>query len=578
MATARGGVAPAPEEEAGWPAELKEHPRYRLERKVGEGGMGAVYKAEHRLMGRPVALKVMNRELVKDAQTIARFKQEVRTAALLAHPNIVLALDAEQVGDCHVLVMEFVEGVNLAKLVQIHGPMPIERACDVLRQAAMGLHHAHGQGMIHRDIKPQNLMLTRDGQLKILDFGLARFAHRGEAALDQATEKGITLHGEVLGTPDFVSPEQARNSRTVDARADLYSLGCTAYYLLTGQVPFPSSNAIEKLLMHCEKTTTPIERLRPDIPPALVEIVQKLMAKKPEERYQTADEAAAAFAALVDSSSPPSGQGFLDAFAPPAPQPIAPSSLIASAHASTPANEPRRPYPLLRTSLMVALGFSAALGLTFVRNRATPTQRPQDAPRPTQPSPLAESRKTAGPRVLYMLGRQGVSRSEFDTVRETLIGGGYKVAVVGLTEDPIRFADQKNLGEVKPDGLVGEVVVSEFDALLIGGAAGLDEYIGFSAKAAGLRRLIAELMQNGKPIAAIGTGTAVLSDSGVLSGKRVTGAASVRDKVVRDGAVWSGEKFVLVPSAAGHGPILTARDADSAGELGRALLQVLSPR
>src|SRR5262249_1895737 len=176
-----GEPAPGAAEDLGKvPPELADHPRYKVLQMLGEGGMGAVFKAEHRLMGRVVALKVVNRELVRDELGVARFQQEVRAAARLAHPHIVTAYRAEQGGKCHLLVMEYVEGVNLAGLISVRGPLPVGRACELLRQVALGLQHAHEQGMVHRDVKPHNLMITRQGQVKILDFGLARLARERE--------------------------------------------------------------------------------------------------------------------------------------------------------------------------------------------------------------------------------------------------------------------------------------------------------------------------------------------------------------------------------------------------------------
>ncbi|HEV3118238.1 MAG TPA: protein kinase, partial [Gemmataceae bacterium] len=218
------------------PPALVDHPRYRLLELLGVGGMGAVYKAEHLLMRRLVALKVVNPELIVRPATVERFQREARAAAQLVHPNIVTAFDAEQAGDAHYLVMEYVEGVSLARLVGESGPLAMSQACAYVRQAATGLQHAHERGMVHRDIKPQNLMLTPAGQVKILDFGLARFAMENTPALLSAAEAqpadtarqsssaALTQHGIVMGTPDYIAPEQAKDSHTADIRADIYSL------------------------------------------------------------------------------------------------------------------------------------------------------------------------------------------------------------------------------------------------------------------------------------------------------------------------------------------------------------------
>jgi predicted Ser/Thr protein kinase len=272
----------------GVPAALLDHPRYRVVRLLGSGGMGAVYQAEHRLMERPVALKVVKQTLTDNPAMVERFRREVKAAARLAHPNIVTAHDAEQAGDTHFLVMEFVEGTSLAQLVARQGPLPVSQACDYIRQAARGLEHAHECGMVHRDIKPQNLMLTPRGQVKILDFGLARFASELQPA------GALTASHALMGSPDYIAPEQAVDSRNADIRADVYALGCTLYHLLTGHPPFPEGSLIQKVMAHMEHAPASLTAFRSDLPDGLVQVVERMMAKRPEERYQTPGEVAAA--------------------------------------------------------------------------------------------------------------------------------------------------------------------------------------------------------------------------------------------------------------------------------------------
>src|SRR5262249_39480336 len=244
------------------PPELANHPRYRILEVLGAGGMGMVYKALHRLMERPVALKVIRRELIGDPAAVERFRREACGAASLAHANIVPAHDAEKAGDVHFLVMEYVEGTSLARLVAARGPLPVIQASDYARQACLGLQHAFERGMVHRDIKPQNLMLTPQGRIKILDFGLARFAREvapgGEArppprpSGPSPDPTALTQTGTVMGTPDYIAPEQVRDPHAADIRADIYSLGCTLYFLLSGRVPFPGPSALDKLMAHNE--------------------------------------------------------------------------------------------------------------------------------------------------------------------------------------------------------------------------------------------------------------------------------------------------------------------------------------
>jgi formylglycine-generating enzyme required for sulfatase activity/serine/threonine protein kinase len=281
---------------AGLPAVLNDHPRYRVVAALGAGGMGAVYRAEHRLMVRPVALKVIRGDLLGNAAMVERFRREVKAAARLAsHPNIVAAYDAEQTGETHMLVMEFIEGTDLARVVDRRGPLPVGEACEYARQAALGLQHAFEDGMVHRDIKPQNLMRTNRGQIKILDFGLARFAS------EVATHAGLTAEGMVLGSADYIAPEQIDDPHTADIRADIYSLGCTLYFLLAGRPPFPDGSVIQKLLAHSEKTPRQLADVRPDVPPELARIVERMMAKSPSLRPSTPAEVILALDPIADA-------------------------------------------------------------------------------------------------------------------------------------------------------------------------------------------------------------------------------------------------------------------------------------
>jgi hypothetical protein len=289
------------------PPDLVRQSRYQVVRLLGKGGMGSVYLAEHRRMGRPVALKVIDPHLLSHEGALSRFQQEVRAAAQLHHANIVAAYDADQAGDWHFLVMEYVEGQNLADYLAETGPLDVAQACDVARQAALGLHHAHERGMVHRDIKPHNLMRVPSGQVKVLDFGLARFVAEpgGAAASDStATLLPLTGAGAVMGTADYIAPEQARDAHGADPRADVYSLGCTLYHLLAGRPPFPGGTAAEKLARHAAEEPTPLPALRPEVPVGLAAVVGRMMAKQPKDRYPTAAAAAEALRPYTETVPP----------------------------------------------------------------------------------------------------------------------------------------------------------------------------------------------------------------------------------------------------------------------------------
>jgi serine/threonine protein kinase/Tfp pilus assembly protein PilF len=269
-------------------------PGYEILEPLGEGGMGQVYKARQVRLDRIVALKVIHPDYLTNPDAVRRFQREARAAARLAHPHLVTVYDVDEVSGTHFLVMEFVEGSDLGRLVKSQGMLPVSQGCECVRQAALGLQHVHERGLVHRDIKPTNLFLTSKGALiKILDMGLARLNQPGPS--DQISSE-LTQTGAVMGTPAYLAPEQARDSRRVDIRSDIYSLGCTLYFLLAGRVPFPGIGLAEIIVQHQLDEPEPIEKLRRDVPPGVASVIRKMMAKRPEERYQTPGEVAAALA------------------------------------------------------------------------------------------------------------------------------------------------------------------------------------------------------------------------------------------------------------------------------------------
>jgi serine/threonine protein kinase len=285
--------------------------QYKVLDQIGRGGMGRVFKAEHRTMGRIVALKVLAPDALQTDRAQELFLHEVKAISRLVHPNIVTAFDANQLGGRYFLVLEYVDGPNLDQLVRQQGPLPVGRACDYVRQVALGLHCAHSQGMVHRDIKPANILVQRHGLddaspglVKISDFGLARL-HRPEAEAVDGLGTILTKENSVLGTPDYLSPEQARSLHNTDIRSDLYSLGCTFYYLLTGAVPFPGGSMVDKMIRHGTEPPRPIQEFRSDCPPVICAIVERLMAKRPEDRFQTPAELAAALEPFAVSGPTP---------------------------------------------------------------------------------------------------------------------------------------------------------------------------------------------------------------------------------------------------------------------------------
>lgn len=271
---------------------------YKLLRPLGSGGMSTVYLAEHMLMNRRRAIKVLPKSRNNDSSYLARFRLEAQATASLDHPNIVRAYDIDSHNDNHFLVMEYVQGCDLQTVVKDKGPLDYETAADFIAQAAEGLQHAHDSGLIHRDIKPANLLVDEGNVVKILDLGLALFSSD-----DDKASLTIAHNENVLGTADYLSPEQALNSHKIDLRADIYSLGCTLYYLLTGHPPFPEGTLAQRIAKHQSQMPTSIKADRPDAPDALINICLKMMQKKPQNRYQSAREVADAMYAFLAERS-----------------------------------------------------------------------------------------------------------------------------------------------------------------------------------------------------------------------------------------------------------------------------------
>jgi hypothetical protein len=278
----------------------------RLLERIGEGAMGQVFRAWNARLGRVVAVKMIHREHPASGKAMDRFRREMQTAAQLDHPNILLLRDADEVDQRPYMVMDFIEGDDLSRRVKTHGSLAVAAAVDYARQAALGLHHAYERGVVHRDIKPGNLFLTQgpDGSplVKILDFGLARFDTEDRDA------GRLTMVGKLIGTVDYIAPEQVDDAHLADTRADIYSLGCTLYYLLTATPPFAGNTVVEKVNARRDGPVPSVRELRPEIPAGLDAVIKRMMARMPDDRYQTplaVAEALAPFAAPQPAEAPP---------------------------------------------------------------------------------------------------------------------------------------------------------------------------------------------------------------------------------------------------------------------------------
>jgi len=253
--------------------------RYELEELVGTGGMSSVFRAHDRLLDRKVALKILHQQYSGDDDYVERFKREARSVAALSHPNVVTVIDRGEHEDRQFIVFEYVEGENLKRLIERRGPAPVPNALELAIQIARGLAFAHQQGLIHRDVKPQNVLLNGDGRAKVTDFGIARSLN---------VQRGMTQTGTVLGTSDYIAPEQAQGQR-VDEHTDVYSLGVVVYELLTGEVPFPGENFVAVAMRHINEEPPSVREKRPDVPVRVDEAVRRAMAKRPEDRFPTMD-------------------------------------------------------------------------------------------------------------------------------------------------------------------------------------------------------------------------------------------------------------------------------------------------
>lgn len=282
--------------------------KYKLLKFRGRGAMGIVFKARHPELDRIVAIKLLSNSLLGNARSVSRFLREIRSAAILNHPNLVVAYDADQFGDTYCLVMEYVSGRSLKAIFLERGALPADWCCECARQAALALDHIHARGLVHRDVKPSNLIVTRRAsddrmQVKLLDVGLARFVSEVEQ------DAALTRDGQIVGTGDYMAPEQVAKAREADIRADIYGLGASLYQLIGGKAPLAGETLLQTYMNRLQNDPPPLSSIAPDIPRGLDAVVAKMLKRSPKERYQTPAEVAADLAAVLAgaASAPASG-------------------------------------------------------------------------------------------------------------------------------------------------------------------------------------------------------------------------------------------------------------------------------
>ena len=354
---------------------------YYIIRRIGEGGMGIVYLARHQSLNRLAAVKFLGAHMVTDKAYIERFLHEARGAAKLSHPNIVSVFDAGSMGsDIFFFIMEFVEGKDLGSLLRELHILPVSQAIDYVRQATEALAYAHGKQIIHRDIKPDNLMLTGDGVIKVGDLGLAKW-------IEDDASGGMTQTGVVMGTPFYISPEQVRGARDIDLRADVYSLGATLFHLVTGKIPYEGTSPAVIMAMHLNNPVPEPSKINPGLDRDICAIIKKMMAKKPDERYQTMEEVNAVLAEyqargshtpqIVGQASHAAAQGAIPAAAASLLQPL-------GMEFESEADDSTKIRAMIAASIIIAAIFFG-LFVTSISKPRPPEQKTVQAPPPEEP-------------------------------------------------------------------------------------------------------------------------------------------------------------------------------------------------
>jgi putative intracellular protease/amidase len=472
-------------------------------------------------------------------------------------------------------VMEYVEGISLDRLVAKKGTVPVEQAVHFIRQAALGLQHAHEQGMVHRDVKPHNLMVTRKGQVKVLDFGLVRVA---EETARPSDGRPLTVLGTVLGTPDYIAPEQVGDSRHVDIRADIYSLGCTLYFLLVGQPPFPEGSAIEKALSHVDQPPVPVRSLRPDVPAELLVVLDRMMAKKPAERFQTPGEVAQALAAIQKPTS--QVVEAVEVLPDPPPPPKKKTPRVSDTVEVLPDPPPvpkkkrrkagRGGFPLWVGGVLGAVALAAvAVGLIAFGFGKRPTQGEPNASGNVAPVlPPAKARK---PRVLVVLPHQGFWHPDYEGLRAGLEGKA-ELVVASSALTPAKPHPEGGGEAVRPTLTLFQAEAADFDAVVFSGGRGRLEYAFDRPFKQQAGEFMERMLASGKVVGGLCMGVAVLASAGVLDGKRATGYPDISDKLTKLGVKYQNQAVEV------DGNLITGRDPEAARPFAGRLLKEIDQR
>lgn len=543
------------------PVQLQNHPRYRLIRILGRGGMGVVWLAEHLIMRRLVALKVMGSKFTAGRAAVERFQLEVRAAARLKHPNIVTAFDAEQAGDLHFLVMEYVEGLSLAEYVRKHGSLSMNAALDVIQQTCSGLGHAHRNGMIHRDIKPQNLMFDGASVVRILDFGLAKLTiPEGPVSHTAETELQLTSVGMVLGTPDYMAPEQAIDASSADARSDIYSLGCTWFFLLTGKAPFEGLSFEQMLTGGVRNRIAALKKTRSESMLGTLQLMARMTAEQPEDRPQSIEDVIRAIDEIRNIRQKTKAQKpeITEARRWPdrtgANQPDAPQrrdstrsvdvpdrhSTQEVATTTPPAKtrlKPRHKWMAI-TGIFVLLLITGVLATNNGVFQATDEASQGDSAGTSPPdsalirsAPPVNPSQTSRRRILFIVPASDFYWPDIGPLTQLLRDNGCEVVWSSWSSKATVL--NKPQDTVPNLLLFNDVNTDDYDALIIGGGEGLIPLTKEDDVADEAERITVQMHKARKPIIALVAGPMVLAKMKLLDGVKATGVPPIHN-LVRD--------------------------------------------
>jgi serine/threonine protein kinase/putative intracellular protease/amidase len=528
------------------PAALEQHPRYRVIEMIGTGGMGAVYKAEHRLMQRLVALKVVHPKLLSNPEAVERFQREVRLAARLAHRHIVISYDADQADDLHFLVMEFVSGQMLSQKIAATGPASIRQACEWVRQAALGLQHAYEQGMAHRDIKPHNLIIAKDGHLRILDFGLSRLlsdqAHQPLGSDDSSAIASQTQAGAIIGTPDYMAPEQILSAREADIRADIYSLGCTLFFLLSGRPPFSRNSVSDTLQAHIHAAIPNLQHVREDAPAELNRLLARMLAKSPQDRFQTPGELAQELSGLLrtwdDTPSPDDVRGG---------GPVPPTGLT---------HQPLRRSQVDRRALVSGLLTLAGLiGLAAWLGNANMF------------SPWSQVQRV---RLLVLLPSDGLWYPDYAGLVDAAQTTGVQLTFASVADHPSRVLSTSVPGIAIPDVKLDSTLQADSFQGIVFLGYDCQEFLPGGQAGEDTRRLLNDFQMKKRVVASMCAGQRILAAQGVLRGKSAAASQSVAEQEI----TVEGGQVVAEPVVV-DGLVVTAAEATHSLEFLRAIRRVV---